>query len=174
MTVKRFEKGFTLVELLVVIAIVAILAGALLIAINPQAMIQKSRDSKRLQDIETLSKAINLALADGEISLVDAGAGCATCTSASGTQEIANPIHAGIDSWVKFTILPTKTGLVKFIPALPTDPINVAPNIYTFASTTSNFELNAVLEHLDNANKMATDGGEDPDVYEVGTALNIL
>lgn len=35
------QRGFTLVELLVVIAIVAILAGAVLIAINPAGSVDK-------------------------------------------------------------------------------------------------------------------------------------
>jgi prepilin-type N-terminal cleavage/methylation domain-containing protein len=161
----RKQKGFTLVELLVVIAIVAVLAGALLIAINPQALIQKSRDSKRLQDMEALVKALNLALADGEITLA---ATAATRDSATGTQAVTG---AG---WVSFTIPNGKTGLSKFIPTLPVDPLNTGANVYSFASTVNGFELDAVLEHADNTAKMTTDGGNDPASYEVGTTLTII
>ena len=160
------KKGFTLVELLVVIAIVAVLAGALLIAINPQSMIQKSRDSKRLQDMDTLVKAINLALADGEILLTDTTA-CGNCTSTGAT------VVDGT-GWVPFTIVPLKTGLSKFIATLPTDPLNLAPSVYTYGSDGTNFELNAVMEHLDNASKMTTDGGNNVAAYEIGSSLTIL
>lgn len=160
------QKGFTLVELLVVIAIVAVLAGAVLIAINPQALIQKSRDSKRLQDMDTLVKAINLALADGEITLTVAGP--LQSDMGAGAQDVDGT------GWVSFTVPDGKTGLSKYIPALPLDPLNTDPNIYTFQSTLTDFEINAVLEHTDNAAKMGTDGGDGADVYEVGTSLTII
>ena len=89
------EKGFTLVELIVVIAIVAVLAGVLVIAINPAALLMKGRDSRRLEDFDSLHKAISLALADGEVTLTDTSA-CATCTSVSGTQAVD-----GVNGWVK-------------------------------------------------------------------------
>jgi len=42
------NKGFTLIELIVVIAIIGVLAGVLLIAINPAALLAKGRDAKRI------------------------------------------------------------------------------------------------------------------------------
>lgn len=160
------QKGFTLIELLVVIAIVAVLAGALLIAINPQSMVQKSRDAKRLQDVDTIVKAVNLALADGEITLTDTSA-CANCTSTG---------SAAVDGtgYIPFAIVTGKTGLSKFVPTLPADPLNAAPNIYTYGSDGTNFEVNAVLEHTDNTSKMSTDGGNAVGVYEAGTSLTVL
>lgn len=158
------EKGFTLVELLVVIAIVAILAGALMIAINPQALLQKSRDAKRLQDMDTLVKAINLALADGEITLA--------ATSTEGVSTGSRAVNG--TGYVSFTIPTGKTGLSKYLPTLPADPLNTGSNVYTFASTATDFEADAVLEHADNLTKMTTDGGNDPARYEVGTSLTVM
>jgi prepilin-type N-terminal cleavage/methylation domain-containing protein len=163
------QKGFTLVELLVVIAIIAVLAGAVLLAINPLSMLQKSRDAKRLSDLETVSKAITLAMTDGEVTLVTVG----PLVSSAGAQQAVNGT-----GWVRFT--PKTDGLAKWIPTLPIDPLNVALNVYTFQSVasgvgvTGGFEINAVLEHPDNATKMTTDGGNDDDRYEVGSALKII
>jgi len=52
-----------------------------------------------------------------------------------------------------------KTGLAKFIPALPLDPTNSSAYLYTYGATVSDYELNAVMESVDNAVKMSTDGG---------------
>lgn len=161
------EGGFTLVELLVVVAIIAVLAGVVIVAINPAALLQKSRDATRLQDIENIHKAMSLALADGEIQLTATG-NCATCTTGTGTQAVDGT------GWVKFTIPTGKTGLAKYLPTLPNDPVNSASNVYTFGSTTSGYELNTVLESPDNAAKMSTDGGNAAGVWEIGTSLTIL
>ncbi len=52
------EKGFTLVELLIVIAIIAILAGAVVVTINPGEQFAQARNSTRDQHIQTISSGI--------------------------------------------------------------------------------------------------------------------
>ncbi|MBW6441795.1 prepilin-type N-terminal cleavage/methylation domain-containing protein [Patescibacteria group bacterium] len=164
------QKGFTLVEMLVVIAIIAILAGAVLLAINPVATMQKSRDTTRLNDMDGLRSAINIALTEGEIRLTDMGISD-PLTSASGNQAVD-----GTTGYVVFGIPDTKTGLGRYIPALPLDPTNDATVglVYSFKSTLDDYEINCVLEYPDNAIKMQTDGGNDPAVYEIGTNLTII
>jgi prepilin-type N-terminal cleavage/methylation domain-containing protein len=62
---KRLQQGFTLIELLVVVAIIAILALVVMLALNPVEMQRRSRDSRRLSDIGTVRRALDLALVDG-------------------------------------------------------------------------------------------------------------
>lgn len=164
------DGGFTLVELIIVIAIIGVLAGAVLVVLNPAQLLQEGRDAQRLEDMDSLNKAITLALADGEIVLTDTSGVCATCTSSS-----ANPRQGvdGANGWVKFTIPTGLTGLGKYVSTLPTDP---STGTYSWAADGTNYEINAVLEAADNATKMSTDGGDAAAVYEIGTdpALDLI
>ncbi|MFA5230436.1 MAG: prepilin-type N-terminal cleavage/methylation domain-containing protein [Candidatus Paceibacterota bacterium] len=52
------RKSFTLVELMIVIVILAILSAIVIFALNPTELFKKSRDSRRLADMNILYKAI--------------------------------------------------------------------------------------------------------------------
>ncbi len=165
--IKIKEKGFTLIELLIVIAVIVVLAGVLIFAINPASVLAKARDAKRLSDMESMVQAMNLALAEGELALT-----ITTGNSGEGTQFVDGTGYMGYD------VVTGKTGLGKYIPTLPLDPTNAivatVNYVYSFGSTTTNFEINAVMEHVDNAAKMSTDGGNESGVFEVGTSLTVM
>ena len=159
--------GFTLVELLVVVAIIVILAGVAIGIINPASILAKSRDARRLSDIDSISKVMALAIVDKELDLITTE-DCLTCTSATGTQAVDG------SGYIKFTKPNGKTGLAKFMAALPVDPVNSDLYVYTFASNSTDYELNIVLESSDNTSKMSTDGGNNPNVYEIGSSNLII
>ena len=52
-------KGFTLLELLIVIGILAILAGVVVLVLNPAELLRQARDSQRISDLSTMRSAIS-------------------------------------------------------------------------------------------------------------------
>ena len=56
---RKDRSGFTLIELLVVIAILAVLFIVVLLVLNPAQLLMQARDSNRIQDLATLSDALN-------------------------------------------------------------------------------------------------------------------
>ena len=60
------RKGFTLVELLVVMAVLAVLAGGLIVAINPADKIRQANDTKVQNDISQIASAASGFAANNE------------------------------------------------------------------------------------------------------------
>lgn len=55
---KNTQKGFTLLEVLLVVAILGILAGIVILALNPSKQLADSRNSQRKADVTTILNAV--------------------------------------------------------------------------------------------------------------------
>ncbi len=157
-------KGFTLVELLVVIAIIAILAAVVVLIINPLELIHRSRDAARVKDLENLQQAINVSMQEGTTSLEsilckDSGYPC------TGSSNIGTRLTNG-SGWVKANLAVQNSVTVA---TLPIDPLNNPDYHYTYCADSDSWEINATLESEQQAYRMAADGGNEADKYEVGS-----
>ncbi len=66
LTIKHKKAGFTLIELLIVIGIIAILAAAVIIAINPGRQFQQARNASRWSHMNSIVNAVySYAISEG-------------------------------------------------------------------------------------------------------------
>jgi len=168
---KEIGKGFTLIELLITIAVFVIIIVIVVIKFNPTRILQKSRDTQRLADVTTLATAINLYLASG-LDFKNL-AGPYASIDAGFSDDSARKKNDGT-GWVPINLTAASGGAS--LAALPLDPLNTAVYYYRVGISAANkaYEVDTVFEGQENLPKMAADGGNDPNVYEVGTDLTIL
>ncbi len=90
------NEGFSLVELIIVIAIMAILVGVVALAVIPY--LEKSRESKDLQALDTVASAVTTAIADkqitgsGDFSLTTSAGAWGTRGSSSDAEKITDAV----------------------------------------------------------------------------------
>ena len=180
------KKGFTLIELIIVIALIALLATTVILVINPVKIFQEARDSQRMADLGQMNSAMSLMLAtsSSQPSLGTVG----TCYKNKATQNCMtrhtpNLVASSADpdqtvngsGWV-----PVNLGASPAISAWPLDPKNDATYFYSYsADVLSQWEFVAVMESVrygsstSEDNVVATDGGNQAALFEVGTNVNL-
>ena len=106
----KSKKGFTLIEVLLVIAILAILAGVVIVAINPFKQLADARNTQRRADATTVLNAVYQYTVDNNGTLpatitVTPTAACATAGVCTGLIDLS-----------------VLTASEKYITSLPKDP----------------------------------------------------
>jgi len=105
------QSGFTLLEVLLVVAILAILAGIVIIAINPGKQLGDTRNSQRQADVTTILNAVY------QYSLDNNGA-IPTGVTTTATEICAT----GASSCTGLVDLSAITASSKYVTSIPKDP----------------------------------------------------
>jgi type IV pilus assembly protein PilA len=122
MKLKRLP-GFTLIEILLVVALIALLAGIVIIAVNPSKQLADGRNARRRADVSTILNAVYQYSIDnnGLPTTIQENSDC------SGTA--SNEICATGGDCTNLTDLSALTTNETYLPALPIDPsIGGTPN----------------------------------------------
>jgi prepilin-type N-terminal cleavage/methylation domain-containing protein len=145
----RAVQGFTLIELLVVIAIIGLLASVVLVALNGAR--QKSRDTKRVSDMNQMAKALELFYNDAAAYPTGTGAVGTGYTAAGGSLLSSGYLQA-ITSKGTFALTPTYLSNLPIAPNPPDnisgstcDATNTNPYKYQAASDGSTYSITFCL-----------------------------
>lgn len=107
----RNQSGFTLLEVLLVVAIIAILAGIVIIAINPNKQLGDTRNAQRQADVTTILNGVYQYALDNNGAIPSGVTTTATEICATGA--------ASCTGLVDLSVL---TAAEKYLTALPKDP----------------------------------------------------
>ena len=177
-------KGFTLVELLIVICILAVLSAAVVVVLNPAALLAQSRDTTRISDLNSIHSA--LALYSVSTTTVDMGDEADSSSLLDGVNGDCNDALTAAGEtnrdvagtgWIEVPLSHLSGGSP--IPAYPIDPTNNADYHYCYNNEDDDdsWEISANLEsakYMTTEDLDGTDGGDQVNAYEVGTNLTRL
>ncbi|GIW66842.1 MAG: hypothetical protein KatS3mg095_0740 [Candidatus Parcubacteria bacterium] len=197
------KKGFTLLELIATLSVLGIISTIVINLIKPIDIIKCSRDTQRINDLNSLNSAISYYLS--EITNPDLDGPYFTN---SGFDESSSSLFVSVPKSKESTstslfyenknwliIQPSSTNFsylingqgwlpINFldlqqraINILPVDPINTFNKnyfySYAFKRSAKSYELNAKFECPKFIQLAKSDGG-DSDLFEVGTDINII
>lgn len=117
-TIKK-QAGFTLLEVLLVVAIIAILAGIVIIAINPSKNLGDTRNAQRSADVNTIINAVYQYELDNNGGTPPVGSRTGAVAISSTMTEICNATASTCTGLVDLNVLSTNG---KYLVSVPGDP----------------------------------------------------
>ena len=121
----RSKGGFTLLEILLVVAALGILAGIVILAINPGKQLADTRNAARKIDVNTIINGIYQYSLDNNGNL-PSGLAVATCLTVAAS-EICRSSITPTSSCVDFVDLSQITVNEKYLVSIPLDPSASSP-----------------------------------------------
>ncbi len=118
------RQGFTLLEILLVVAAIAILAGIVILAINPSKQLADTRNAQRRADVNTILNSVYQYAIDNNGTIPSAVAS-STCSGAT-TNEICKSGAASCASLVDLSS--SVTANQRYLTSLPIDPTGSTTN----------------------------------------------
>lgn len=118
----RSQHGFTLLEILLVVAAIAILAGIVIVAINPGKQLGETRNAQRRADVNTILNAVYQYTLDNNGTLPTTIQQVATCTGAGNEICKTGGDCTGI---IDLAVLTTNQ---KYLTTMPADPSAATAN----------------------------------------------
>jgi len=112
---QKNHKGFTLLEILLVVAAIAILAGIVILAINPGKQLADTRNSERWSDVNTILNAVYQYAIDNDGQIP-------TAITTSQTEICATTTCTG---YIDLDVLKADE---EYLVGIPTDPTGAVGN----------------------------------------------
>ena len=163
--IHKREATYSILVILLALILVAGLVYIALKTINPTKFLDKTRDATRGEDLQKLQTALDLYIADGKnFNTLNVG-------------EIYisdNKTENNGQGWLPINFNLVSSGAP--IEVLPTDPLNQGQYIYQVGInlTQKTYEIDCRFESNQYQSQAKNDGGNNPNLYEIGTDLTIL
>ncbi len=131
------NEGFTLIEVLLVVAIIAILAGVVILAVNPAKQLADTRNAQRDENVTTILDAVYQYEIDNK--------GALPSTTANPITTTLEPICASSDTGTNPTCPTSNVDLSAlsangtYLTAIPSDPSWTSGASCTLSGTTYNY-----------------------------------
>jgi prepilin-type N-terminal cleavage/methylation domain-containing protein len=139
------SKGFTLLEILLVVGIIAILAGIVILAINPSKQLADTRNAQRRSDVISILNAVYQYEIDNNgtapTDIPETGT-CGAITTLISTSSSVSPSIGSVDLWT--TLVSASS---TYLTNIPRDPIVATSSGYGIvkSATTSRITVCAPL-----------------------------
>ena len=125
----KSQKGFTLIEILLSVAIIAILAGIVILAVNPAKQLQDAKNAQRRADVATILDATYQYAIDNPTTTLGGTSGNGVIpTAPTVAKEICTSATSATCVTASLADLSTLISTQTYLTAIPVDPAGNVTN----------------------------------------------